>query len=97
MAFVPRPSCAASNSNSCQYYKVQAGDTLSTIAASLGLTTLDLQDANPDLNPTALAPNSFVKLPGWWVLAAGGGRRHAVAWPHMLICRAAGWRCLAAP
>lgn len=50
--------------NDCKYYKVQAGDTLDTIASSLGLTLLDLQNANPE--GSTLAVGQYVKLPGWW-------------------------------
>jgi LysM repeat protein len=49
--------------DACQYYTVQSGDTLASIAASLGLTQLDLQSANPGI--TNLQVNDFVKLPGW--------------------------------
>jgi hypothetical protein len=42
---------------------LQAGDTLASIASSLGLTQLDLTQANPNI--TTLQVNDYVKLPGW--------------------------------
>ncbi|KAL4451493.1 hypothetical protein ABPG75_007155 [Micractinium tetrahymenae] len=48
----------------CKYYKIQAGDTLDTIASSLGLTLLGLQAVNQD--SSTLAVGQYVKLPGWW-------------------------------
>lgn len=44
-------------------HPAQAGDTLDTIASSLGLTLLALQGANPD--GSALQVGQYVKLPGW--------------------------------
>ena len=47
----------------CPYYTVQSGDTLSSIASSLGLSLLDLESSNTNL--TSLQPNTYVQLPGW--------------------------------
>jgi hypothetical protein len=67
------PSCippmTAGDNKDCKYYTVQGGDTLASIASSLGLALLDMQSANPDT--VSLQPNDYVKLPGWWVLAHG--------------------------
>jgi hypothetical protein len=44
---------------------VQGGDSLDTIADGLSLTRKEVVDANPGLNPNAVAVNSFVQLPPW--------------------------------
>jgi LysM repeat protein len=41
------------------------GDTLDTIGGYFGVPRQDIVAANPSVNPAALAPNSFVKLPPW--------------------------------
>ncbi|PSC76019.1 cell wall hydrolase [Micractinium conductrix] len=48
----------------CKYYTVQAGDTLDSISGALGLTALELKEANPGV--TMLQVNDYVKLPGWY-------------------------------
>lgn len=61
------PAClnvkTAGDNKDCKYYTVQGGDTLASIASSLGLALLDMQSANPDT--VSLQPNDYVKLPGW--------------------------------
>ena len=59
---LPTHSAAGTKSN-CKYYIIQSGDTLETIALSLGLNPLDLQEVNPD--GAQLQVNQFVKLTGW--------------------------------
>ncbi|EFN55918.1 hypothetical protein CHLNCDRAFT_57799 [Chlorella variabilis] len=69
------PACAnvktAGDNEACKYYTVQAGDTLSTIAAALNLPQLEVEAANPEA--TSLQVNDFVRLPGWSDVCAAPG------------------------
>jgi LysM repeat protein len=53
----------AGTSDNCKYYIIQSGDTLESIALSLDLLRLDLEDLNPQAS--TLQVNQFVKLTGW--------------------------------
>jgi LysM repeat protein len=44
-------------------YTVKAGDSFSVIAAREGVDAAALQDANPDVDPSALHPGQKLKLP----------------------------------
>lgn len=50
-------------------YTVKSGDTLSAIAAAIGIPTQALIDANPAINPNVPLIGQVIKLPG--VVAAG--------------------------
>ena len=41
------PPALAGDNDNCKYYIIQSGDTLETIALSLGLLRLDLEEINP--------------------------------------------------
>lgn len=58
MQVLPLPTCLMSpcmprhaatwwTFEKCKYYTVQAGDTLDSISGALGLTALELKEANP--------------------------------------------------
>jgi len=44
-------------------YKIQAGDTYSSIAPKFGVTVKALQEANPNVNPTRLQINQTITIP----------------------------------
>jgi LysM repeat protein len=44
-------------------YIVKAGDSFSVIAAKEGIDVAALQEANPDVDPSALHPGQKLKLP----------------------------------
>lgn len=60
-----QPLRLAGGNQACQYYTVQTGDTLDAIGGYFGIPRQDILAINPSVNPAALAPNSFVKLPPW--------------------------------
>jgi LysM repeat protein len=53
----------ASPTASGQTYRMKAGDTLSAVAASYGVTVDQLLAANPGLNPNAIAVGTEIKIP----------------------------------
>ena len=62
---LPHVCAVGQDDPTCKYYTVQGGDSLDTIADGLSLTRKEVVDANPGLNPNAVAVNSFVQLPPW--------------------------------
>lgn len=50
-------------SKKAKSYKVKSGDTFSGIADKQGVEVEALQEANPDVNPSALSPGQKLKLP----------------------------------
>lgn len=44
------------------FYVVQSGDTLSAIAATTGISVVELQELNPDVDPQILGTGDRLKL-----------------------------------
>jgi len=57
------PTPGPSPTPSGRVYIMKAGDTLSAVAASYGVTVDDLLAANPGLNPNAIAVGQEIKIP----------------------------------
>lgn len=54
------------NNPSCKVYIVQQGDTINSVATSLNVYSVDLQNLNADvLSSGILQPNKFLRLPPW--------------------------------
>lgn len=50
----------------CKVYIVQQGDTISSVAASLDIYNVELQNLNNDVTQTGiLKPNTYLRLPSW--------------------------------
>lgn len=60
---VGSPTAGPSATPSGQVYVMRAGDTLSAVAASYGVTVDQLLAANPGLNPNAIAVGAEIKIP----------------------------------
>lgn len=54
---------AASPTPSGRTYTMQAGDTLSDVAAGYGITVAELLEANPGINPDTIAIGTVIRIP----------------------------------
>ncbi|MCL6595335.1 MAG: LysM peptidoglycan-binding domain-containing protein [Firmicutes bacterium] len=59
----PHATSAAVPASSPSYYRVQAGDTLSSIAARLGVSLAALVQVNPGVNPADLQIGQLLQMP----------------------------------
>ncbi len=59
----PTPSPSPTVTPTDAIYVVQAGDTFNEIAAFLGVSPAELQDANPDTSPSRIHPGHPLKIP----------------------------------
>jgi hypothetical protein len=60
----PSPSAAAGSGQCPAQYTVVAGDSPSVIAERCGVTTQQIIDANPGLDPRAMHPGQVINIPG---------------------------------
>lgn len=60
------PPCASG-----RYYRVKAGETLTTIASRVGISLDELVSLNPHVDPLNLQPGQFLCLPGETPCASG--------------------------
>src|SRR3989442_1370360 len=61
----PAPSRATQARGSGLVYVVQLGDTLYDIALSFGISVVELQAANPGVDPNALSVGETLTIPGF--------------------------------
>ncbi|MGE3074725.1 MAG: LysM peptidoglycan-binding domain-containing protein [Dehalococcoidia bacterium] len=59
----PEPTVQGSPTPAGKTYVMQAGDTLSAVAASYGVSVADIVAANPGLNPDAIAIGTEIRIP----------------------------------
>lgn len=57
------PTVAASRTPAGETYTMQAGDTLSDVAAGYGITVAELLEANPGINPDTIAIGTVIRIP----------------------------------
>jgi len=57
------PTRAASPTATGRTYTMKAGDTLSDVAASYGITVAELLEANPGINPDTIAIGTVIRIP----------------------------------
>lgn len=57
------PTVGATATPSGNTYTMQEGDTLSAVAAGYGITVAELLEANPGLNPDAIAIGTVIRIP----------------------------------
>ena len=65
-----KPGCpnvkSYNNNENCKVYVVQQGDTVNSVADSLGIYNQELQNLNADVvSAGILQPNKYLKLPTW--------------------------------
>jgi nucleoid-associated protein YgaU len=60
----PSPSAAVGNGQCPAQYTVVSGDSPSVIAERCGVTTEQILEANPGLDPRAMFPGQVINIPG---------------------------------
>ena len=66
----------AQKAETCKGYQIRQGDTLSEIAARVGVSLNEIKKLNPGINPKKIQPGQVIKMPYNATTDRGDNRCH---------------------